>query len=104
MRKFTIILPTHYNDGLIVETYKTENALQSIMDISGGYSMQIIEGCYRMADGTAKREESRMIWSVAGYTLQHKLENLCKQFAKLFNQECIYFSVEDINVQFIGRN
>lgn len=103
MYKVTILLPTHYNDGKIVEDWKTENSLNDIARISGGYTLEDnIIGCFTMSDGTSKREVNRKIWVVCDKLQVSKLRILAIHFADDFRQESIFFQVELVNVEFIG--
>jgi hypothetical protein len=106
MKKVTILLPTHYNDGSLVEEYKLENALNRIADIAGGYTLDgLVTGCWRDPEtGNIKRETMQKVWVVTKKTGdQILLSNLAKKFAAYFDQQCIYFEVQDTDVQFISR-
>jgi hypothetical protein len=107
MKKVTILLPTHYNDGSIVEEYKLENALNRIADIAGGYTLDgIVIDCWQNPETcsprVAKRETMQKVW-VVGTHMTEQLHKLCQYFAVYFNQKCIYFEVGDVDVQFITR-
>jgi hypothetical protein len=108
MKKVTILLPTHYNDGSVVEEYKLENALNRIADIAGGYTLDgIITGCWRNpATGDIKRETMQKVWVVVDNAMVAPIpafRQLARSFAVYFNQECIYFEVQDTDVSFISR-
>ena len=104
MKKITILLPTHYNDGNIVEEYKIENALNRIADIAGGFTLDgIAIGCWQNpATCDIKRETMQKVW-VVGTHMTEQLHKLCQYFAVYFNQKRIYFEVGDVDVQFITR-
>jgi hypothetical protein len=107
-KKVTILLPTHYNDGSVVEEYKLENALNRIADIGGGYTLDgVVCGAWRNPEtGDIKKETMQKVWVVVNDAMVAPIfafRRLAGEFATYFNQECIYFEVEDVDVQFISR-
>lgn len=102
MKKVTILIPTHYNDGRLIEEYKIENAFSAIASCVGGYTIDgTVEGCYRFEDGTPKREVSWKLWTVCGETEAIELRKAVHGMVALFQQECMYFEVQDTQVEFV---
>ena len=102
--RYTIILPVKYNDGKTIEPYKLDSALFDLMEIAIGFTAYESFGCYRMPDGTAKREPNITVWTVADKAKMASLKNLCKLFAAMFRQESIFFAFSPISVDYIRGN
>jgi len=103
MKKVTILLPTHYNDGSVVEEYKLENALNRIAAIAGGYTLDgIVCGAWRNpADGVIKKETMQKVWVVCEPDCQvSEFCDLADDFVSYFNQQCIYLEILDTTVIF----
>jgi len=55
-----------------------------------------------MKDGTRARDHSLTLWIVVEEERVTLLKKLVKKFARLLEQEAIYFEVMDCDVEFIG--
>ncbi len=102
MIKATILLPTHYNDGKRIESYKLESALSEITHIIGGTIQTDVLGSWKRPDGTFQRETFTKIEVVCEDAKQvSQLRDSVKAFAPLFSQDCIYFETQQCNMELI---
>jgi hypothetical protein len=103
MHKVTILFPTKYNDGKSIPLDTIDVCLQQILAVEGGYTSHRVHGAYTMANGSVAYDELLSIIAFVPFTSQvDTLRNQARVFAKLLRQECIYFEVSEVEVQFVN--
>jgi len=103
MKKCLFLIPTSYNDGRPVASEVMVAALEELFVTVGSFSQSgITEGLWQMKDGTRIRDHSLTLWIVVEEERVTLLKKLVKKFARLLEQEVIYFEVMDCDVEFIG--
>jgi hypothetical protein len=102
MRKCLILLPTRYNDGAPVESWKMETALDRLDGLIGGHTIDgNCEGVYKMDDGTMARDTCVKVVAVCDDAKLPELREFAQLCAVSFGQESIYLEHTPATVEFI---
>lgn len=106
MIKCTILLPTTDNNGEPFQdaAVMIDHALGKLYRIFGGYTdCGIVNGAYRMADGSRADDKLRKIIVCVDYeTAVIHLRDVCGRLARLFSQETLYLEVNrEASVEFV---
>lgn len=103
MKKCLFLIPTTYNDGRPISPEAISDVFDELFVKFGGFSQTgHTEGLWEMEDGTRVKDYSLTLWIVLEEDKVPLLKNVIKKFARLFEQEAIYFEVMDCDVDFIG--
>jgi len=102
MLKVTILLPTTYNDGLPVWESRIRCILNSLRELTGGYTIDgSVKGTYKMDDGPFATDDSIKVWVVVDCALFQRLREWAESVCVLLNQESLYFEYHETKVEFI---
>ena len=103
MKKCLFLLPTSYNNGSPIPSEVVVDILEELFVKFGPFSQTgTTEGIWEMEDGTRVKDNSLTLWIVIEEEKVTLLKELVKKFARLLEQEAIYFEVMDCDVDFIG--
>jgi len=103
MKKCLFLIPTTYNDGRPISSETLAGVFDELFVQFGGVSQTgHTDGLWEMEDGTRAMDRSLTLWIVLEEEKVASLKKLVKKFARLFEQEAIYFEVMDCDVDFIG--
>jgi len=100
--KGTFLLPTTYNDGRGVPPEVVNSILGDIYEAFDGYTVEgLCDGAYRMGDGSRANDKSLKVWVVFDRVRVGELKKLLARFARVLEQECLYFEVAEAEIEFI---
>jgi hypothetical protein len=103
LKKCLFLIPTSYNDGREIPAEVILGVIEELFIKFGGVSQSgVTDGLWKMKDGTRAKDRSLTLWIVIEEEKVSVLKNLIKKFARLLEQEAIYFEVMDPDVEFIG--
>jgi len=97
------LIPTSYNDKREIPAVLIDGVLDELYVNFGGYTIDgLTEGTWKMGDGEKAIDQCYKVWIVISEEKISVLKDLVKKFARLLEQEVIYFEVMDCDVEFIG--
>ncbi|HUW18915.1 MAG TPA: hypothetical protein VMW16_06395 [Sedimentisphaerales bacterium] len=103
MKKCLFLIPTSYNDGRPIPSEVMMDVFEELFVKFGPFSQSgVTKGLWEMEDGTRVKDNSLTVWIVIEEEKVALLKELVKKFARLLEQEAIYFEVMDCDVEFIG--
>ena len=103
MKKCLFLIPTSYNDGRPIPSEVIVDVLEELFVTFGPFSQSgTTKGLWQMKDGTRVRDNSLTLWIVLKEEKVASLKELVKKFARLLEQEAIYFDVMDCDMELIG--
>lgn len=101
MIKVTVLLPTYYNNGMLISSMTIDELLDKMDDITGGHTRQgYCDGAYRMHDGR-NYDRNIVVWVVCNSDKLSALREWAFLAAQRLQQESIYFEYQQTNVEFI---
>ncbi len=101
-KKCLFLIPTSYNDGREVPPAVMDRILEDLDRNFDGYTVDsVVQGMWRMENGDVAKDRSLKIWMVIDETEVPLLKQLIKKFAKVLEQEAIYFETMDWTGEFI---
>ncbi len=102
MKKCLFLIPTSYNDGKEISSDVMSEIFDELFAECGPYSVTgITQGIWELKDGTRVKDNSLTVWTVIDDEKVAILKKLIKKFARILNQEAVYFEVTDWTGEFI---
>ena len=101
-KKCLLLLPTSYNDGTEVPPAVMSGAVMGIDRAFDGISIGgLVEGTYRMSDGTTAKDKSVVVWVIVDESQVEEVRTKAARIAAILKQESLYFEVTDVEVDFV---
>lgn len=99
--KISLIFPKEDNNGKDI-TADHPYLLERIMDIAGGYTLQDVKGGWKDTEGRMYLDSSIKVDTLVEENATiTKLRDLASEACVLLKQECIFFSIQPLDVHFI---
>ena len=97
-----LLLPTAYNDGTEVPPAVMSGVVMGIDRAFDGISIGgLVEGTYRMSDGTTAKDKSVVVWVIVDESQVEEVRTKAARIAAILKQEALYFEVTDVEVDFV---
>jgi hypothetical protein len=102
MFKCTFLLPGCDNDGSEFRLEKLEDALKEVSTIAGGFTAYpICGGGWGFGDDTKIEPMMPVVVVVENKATVARLRELVSYLCFDFHQDCIYFEVQEVDVEFV---
>jgi hypothetical protein len=102
MPRYVLLIPLNYNDKTRVPRKILNRIFDDIFALAGGYRLGSIgRGAYRMASGRKQIDVTQEDWVVVREKDEAALRKMVAGFAKLLDQESVYFERVESTVEFI---
>jgi hypothetical protein len=100
--KCLLLLPTLYNDGTEVPPTVMSRVVMEIARAFDGVSFGgLVEGIYKMADGTTAKDKSIVAWVTVDKRQLEEVRMKAARIAAILKQEALYFEVTDVEQDFV---
>ena len=100
--KCIILVPTQYNDGTPVPESVIVGIKRKIDEAFDGHTVAgVVDGSFRMANGTMKYEPNLEIWIAVDPDRIDEVRKLAGKLARTLKQESICFEVTNSQVEFV---
>ena len=102
-KKCLFLIPMSYNDRREIPAVLIDAIFDDLYMNFGGHTIDgITEGTWKMEDGGKAIDRCYKVWIIISEEKISALKDLIRKFARLLEQEAIYFEVMDADVEFIG--